>query len=192
MPVATTEFDSIAPASRNRGFSDEGSARALVSLLVLGLPAIVNAGQDGFSVGGLRCEYLENPLGIDVAKPRLSWQLSPGPARAEADGLSHPGGQQPGEPPEGPGRPLGLGKGELRPVRLRRLRRAAADLGNALLLEGACLGQGWAAFPLECARLLVDGPPARIGLVRPIHWPGPSRGHQGRDAACPSPGCARP
>ena len=23
----------------------------------------------------LRCEYLENPLGIDAAKPRLSWQL---------------------------------------------------------------------------------------------------------------------
>jgi alpha-L-rhamnosidase len=23
----------------------------------------------------LRCEYLENPLGIDVAKPRLSWKL---------------------------------------------------------------------------------------------------------------------
>jgi len=23
----------------------------------------------------LRCEYLENPLGIDVVKPRLSWQL---------------------------------------------------------------------------------------------------------------------
>ncbi|HPZ99425.1 MAG TPA: hypothetical protein PLT93_14920, partial [Phycisphaerae bacterium] len=23
----------------------------------------------------LRCEYLENPLGIDVPRPRLSWQL---------------------------------------------------------------------------------------------------------------------
>ena len=52
---------------------------ALLSLLVLGLPAIVNAGQNSFSVEGLRCEYLENPLGIDVEKPRLSWQLSPGP-----------------------------------------------------------------------------------------------------------------
>jgi alpha-L-rhamnosidase len=26
-------------------------------------------------VQNLRCEYLENPLGIDVAKPRLSWKL---------------------------------------------------------------------------------------------------------------------
>jgi len=23
----------------------------------------------------LRCEYLKNPLGIDIAKPRLSWEL---------------------------------------------------------------------------------------------------------------------
>ena len=30
-------------------------------------------------VQGLRCEYLVNPLGIDVLKPRLSWRLSPGP-----------------------------------------------------------------------------------------------------------------
>lgn len=29
----------------------------------------------GLEVGQLRCEYLENPLGIDVAQPRLSWVL---------------------------------------------------------------------------------------------------------------------
>jgi hypothetical protein len=32
----------------------------------------------------LRCEYLENPLGIDVLKPRLSWKLEASP---EARGL---------------------------------------------------------------------------------------------------------
>jgi alpha-L-rhamnosidase len=31
----------------------------------------------GFSAQELRCEYLSNPLGIDVPKPRLSWTLSP-------------------------------------------------------------------------------------------------------------------
>src|SRR5271169_3718706 len=31
------------------------------------------------AVQNLRCEYLVNPLGIDVAKPRLSWVLTPGP-----------------------------------------------------------------------------------------------------------------
>lgn len=35
------------------------------------------------AVSGLRCEYLENPLGIDVAKPRLSWRLH-SPARNRA------------------------------------------------------------------------------------------------------------
>ena len=29
-------------------------------------------------VRGLRCEYIENPLGVDVTKPRLSWQLTAG------------------------------------------------------------------------------------------------------------------
>jgi alpha-L-rhamnosidase len=30
-----------------------------------------------FSAQGLRCEYLSNPLGIDVQRPRLSWLLNP-------------------------------------------------------------------------------------------------------------------
>ncbi|MGC8641034.1 MAG: hypothetical protein ACP5XB_14305, partial [Isosphaeraceae bacterium] len=47
--------------------------------LFFGLAEIRAAEENGFSVRGLRCEYLENPLGIDVEKPRLSWQLSPGP-----------------------------------------------------------------------------------------------------------------
>ncbi|MBI5083139.1 MAG: family 78 glycoside hydrolase catalytic domain [Acidobacteria bacterium] len=33
--------------------------------------------KDGGSVQGLRCEYLADPAGIDVEKPRLSWRLSP-------------------------------------------------------------------------------------------------------------------
>jgi hypothetical protein len=34
-------------------------------------------------VENLRCEYLENPLGIDVAKPRLSWKLETGDLKPE-------------------------------------------------------------------------------------------------------------
>ena len=37
------------------------------------------SGEASWSVAGLRCEYLANPLGIDVEKPRLSWMLAPGP-----------------------------------------------------------------------------------------------------------------
>ena len=39
----------------------------------------VAPGQTALSVEGLRCEYLSNPLGIDVEKPRLSWTMAPGP-----------------------------------------------------------------------------------------------------------------
>jgi alpha-L-rhamnosidase len=38
----------------------------------------VSAGT-GPSVDGLRCEYLKDPLGIDVEHPRLSWKLRPAP-----------------------------------------------------------------------------------------------------------------
>src|SRR5579859_1946610 len=38
--------------------------------LILALNAVA-----GLRVGELRCEYLENPLGIDTSQPRLSWIL---------------------------------------------------------------------------------------------------------------------
>ncbi len=46
-------------------------------VLLLGLQCRVN-GEETYSelsVAVLRCEYLEYPLGIDTAKPRLSWQI---------------------------------------------------------------------------------------------------------------------
>ena len=42
----------------------------LVSAAVL---AAIPAAAQSVTVGGLRCEYLTNPLGIDVETPRLSW-----------------------------------------------------------------------------------------------------------------------
>jgi alpha-L-rhamnosidase len=52
--------------------------RLLISWLLVG--AAIGAfplGASALVVGQLRCEYLENPLGIDVAQPRLSWVLGP-------------------------------------------------------------------------------------------------------------------
>src|ERR1700722_18904555 len=49
---------------------------ALACLLQTGRWA---SGQASFAVDALRCEYLTNPLGIDVESPRLSWGLTPGP-----------------------------------------------------------------------------------------------------------------
>jgi alpha-L-rhamnosidase len=48
-------------------------------LLVPALPVHAAPVRPAPRVERLRCEYLENPLGIDVVKPRLSWSLSPGP-----------------------------------------------------------------------------------------------------------------
>lgn len=44
-----------------------------VTLSLLSITATVVA--DGITVGSLRCEYRENPLGIDVLAPRLFWKL---------------------------------------------------------------------------------------------------------------------
>ena len=49
-----------------------------IALLALILAGCVASGQAPSAVEGLRCEYLVNPLGIDVEKPRLSWALAPG------------------------------------------------------------------------------------------------------------------
>ena len=52
------------------------SLLAGITLVLAGCAAI---GQTSAPVDGLRCEYLTDPLGIDVPTPRLSWQLAPGP-----------------------------------------------------------------------------------------------------------------
>ena len=45
-----------------------------VGLMIVGLFAGIASAQAA-DVTTLRCEYRENPLGIDVAKPRLSWVI---------------------------------------------------------------------------------------------------------------------
>ena len=47
------------------------SSVALLLLLVLAIPASAAS----LEVIALRCEHLDNPLGIDAAQPRVSWQL---------------------------------------------------------------------------------------------------------------------
>lgn len=51
---------------------------ALAALPFVAAALLANSPRsEGFGVHGLRCEYLSNPLGIDVLKPRLSWVLNP-------------------------------------------------------------------------------------------------------------------
>jgi len=49
--------------------------RYLFSFLAIFGFYVVGMGQEVCRPTGLRCEYLENPLGIDEAHPRLSWKL---------------------------------------------------------------------------------------------------------------------
>ncbi|NOX65877.1 MAG: alfa-L-rhamnosidase, partial [Chlorobi bacterium] len=43
--------------------------------LVILLTSLSCSTNDSIAVVDLKCEYLENPLGIDITTPRLSWQL---------------------------------------------------------------------------------------------------------------------
>lgn len=53
---------------------------AVIGMLLAAAPALA---QDGsLKATGLRCEYLTDPLGIDVTRPRLSWVLEAGPTAA--------------------------------------------------------------------------------------------------------------
>lgn len=54
-------------------------ALALLTALVLAPPGKLQA----INLTDLRCEYHENPLGIDVAKPQLGWRLLDGDQKSE-------------------------------------------------------------------------------------------------------------
>ena len=43
-----------------------------------GRPTSASTAAGGVTVDNLRCEYLVNPLGIDAARPRLSWAMVAG------------------------------------------------------------------------------------------------------------------
>jgi alpha-L-rhamnosidase len=48
-------------------------SRIIILLCMVGLPVMLY-GSD-IRVTGLQCEYMSNPLGMDVANPRLTWQI---------------------------------------------------------------------------------------------------------------------
>ena len=54
------------------------SFRAVLSVALLGALTAVSHAASSLSVARLRCEYAENPIGIDSLQPRLSWVLESG------------------------------------------------------------------------------------------------------------------
>jgi len=61
-----------------RRFPKLFAAGPLILPLALAQPSANAAKTPPFTVEGLRCEYLTDPSGIDVERPRLSWRLGPG------------------------------------------------------------------------------------------------------------------
>ena len=47
--------------------------RLLSCLIAAAFAVMSNTAMAATAVANLRCEYLENPLGIDATRPRLSW-----------------------------------------------------------------------------------------------------------------------
>ncbi|MBM3290823.1 MAG: hypothetical protein FJY92_11790, partial [Candidatus Hydrogenedentes bacterium] len=52
-----------------------GTRTVFVSAIMAMLAAVAASARADIAVANLRCEYRENPLGIDVAAPRLSWRI---------------------------------------------------------------------------------------------------------------------
>ncbi|HWS01150.1 MAG TPA: hypothetical protein VN249_11075, partial [Prolixibacteraceae bacterium] len=50
--------------------------RLIILLAVVQLPLLLSGSNT--RVTGLRCEYLTNPLGLDIANPGLTWQIQSG------------------------------------------------------------------------------------------------------------------
>ncbi len=69
----------------------------------------------GISVENLRCEYLANPLGIDVIKPRLGWIPRPR-SGAETDRVSDHRRLHEGKQSRPERATVGFRYGEIRPV----------------------------------------------------------------------------
>ena len=49
--------------------------RHFCRFFAIALPLLLAASLHAVEVANLRCEYRENPLGIDVPRPRLNWQI---------------------------------------------------------------------------------------------------------------------
>lgn len=77
MPKAGERLQFPIMEALNIGSSLRGSIarKWVIGLCLLGLVVVTNGKPPTISIEQPRCEYLENPLGLDVEVPRLSWKL---------------------------------------------------------------------------------------------------------------------
>ena len=122
----------------------------------------------------LRCEYRVDPLGIDVAQPRLSWEIRR-PPRRQANGLSGAGGQHAGETGRRRGPTCGTAAAWPPTSRRKSSRRASRwNRGCDATGRSAC-GTPRASRPVR-ATGRVDHGPAEAGDVQ-AKWIGLARSH---------------
>ena len=99
----------------------------------------------------LRCEYLVDPMGIDVAKPRFFWVIGHAERGQTPIGLSD---RRLDRSQGRRGRHLGQRQGRLSQVDPGPVRRQGPRERQVLLLEGPQLGPGRPRKPLEHGRPL--------------------------------------
>lgn len=58
------------------GYMNTHETSRTVQMLPSGCTPPAGKETAGFRLSGLRCEYLENPLGLDIPLPRLSWRMA--------------------------------------------------------------------------------------------------------------------
>ena len=105
-----------------------------------GTPPVEGAAPDSAApVRELRCEYLSNPLGIDVPKPRLSWPLNPAGNVRGQSAYRVLVASSPALLQEGPGRSLGFGPRASAQIDWVEYAGKALTSGQQALLEGAGL-----------------------------------------------------
>ena len=134
---------------------------ALTAMVMVGLPgsSAAMAATSQIRPTGLRCEYRENPLGIDVARPRLSWTLE---GSANARGLAQSAWQVlvAGDPEK-----LVQDQGDLwdsgkvisdQQIHIEYAGRPLG-FGSKVLLEDSRLGSKRSGLRLECAGVVDDG-----------------------------------
>ena len=136
------------------------------------------------SVAHLRCEHQADPLGIDVAQPRLGWQL-----RSKERGVVQSAYQV--EVTRAGQRVWDTGKVVSDRSVLVPYGGPAARVFAALHLARARLGRCGPAFGLERARLLGDGSALARRLEGPLD-PGRPATRTRQGVASPRPCCAGP
>src|ERR1017187_3590938 len=161
------------PGTGSLGMMSRRKHYLTAAVIALPLGAVLLFGQaaqnPGISVRELRCEYMSNPQGIDVAKPRLSWMLAPGGERWRTVGVPRACRDQPVPPAKGPRRSVGLGPGGVRAAHLGGVRWKSTGLRAAGLVESAGLERGRKGPILERTGILDDGAAAGFRLEGQVH-----------------------